>query len=156
MGALRALISWKLNGREQKLHDWWLVDRLTAEMIAKKLGVSLGAVLGKVHRMGWSNRSPKRRLAKSTSNVSFENRARYNRCKSARASFKGVVQGDGKVALVVTDSDPAPSERIEFIQLGSRTCRWPFDDANATTYCGRKRADRSSYCQEHLTRGTVQ
>ena len=123
---------------------------LTANEIAKKLGVTKNAIVGKVHRL----------------------------CLKARPSpikFKGEVEpaepakleenGDAVETSELEDTEvqnnveeSAPSNvstcdcgKIKLVELDSHTCRWPIGDPRDEDFgfCGRKVRAGQTYCDEH-------
>jgi len=55
---------------------------------------------------------------------------------------------DGVVDPAPDASDPAPDQRVSFVDLERRHCRWPISGM----YCGRPHADGSPYCDAHSQR----
>ena len=155
MGALRATINWKRLGWDKKLDKWWNHDGLSARQIASKLGVSRGAVLGKVHRMGWSNKKDRvdaqGRPIKRQNDKAMRFRARLPGTKPRPDSSK---TKRGINDIVVVDTDPPIEDRVALVNLKAKQCHWPLPgEKTAIAFCGRDKAIYSrAYCAEHHRR----
>jgi GcrA cell cycle regulator len=126
-------------------------DGLSASEVARKLGgVSRGAVIGKVHRLGIAGRD----LPSRPGNVGGRPSGRL------RASAGGVP----RPSAAPRPPRPAPAPRIVFeatptaslITLTEHGCRWPIGDPDAPGFgfCGRLRADYGAYCSGHASMAT--
>jgi hypothetical protein len=166
MGALRNLQNWEANGWIPKLDKWWNQEGRSATWIAKLLGVSRGAVLGKAHRLGWSgnlaggkggkNGFVQRSKPKPSSRHKFKRmlllkaRPRNAADQERLHHFWGTPPALGSCATKIVElpSDPPASERKSFIENDG--CCWPFAD---NTFCGRaKKGIEHSYCCDHHKR----
>jgi hypothetical protein len=171
MGAVRSLSSWRRNGWEEKLVKYWTVDGLSGGQIASILGISRGAVLGKLHRMGLTGsrgggthqtQVVKKSGTKSKRGKNWHDVDRILKGKR-NAPRPGATQtvwrrarglpapvGDGITTIRVLPSDPSVSERVTLTDKKRSQCSWPFDD---DTFCGRQRVGvHTSYCAEHHIR----
>lgn len=131
----------------ETLKRLWADPDLSAALIAKRLGVTRNAVLGKIHRLGLSKPRGARSQPVRVPACRPVRRARSSR--SARAA--------GPISAASRDSDghPSPPEvgpglvrRLE--DLPRRACRWPLGDPKADdfAFCGRA-AERGPYCAAH-------
>lgn len=130
--------------RTESLEKLWL-DGLSASQVAKQLGgVSRSAVLGKVHRLGLSERRPKSEKPKR------EVKARPSARREQRP-----MRAPSPPRQVT-----APVQRSRYVEegpgmatvhtLGAHMCKWPIGDpmSDGFTFCGRGRDD-GPYCLEH-------
>ncbi|PZQ63457.1 MAG: GcrA cell cycle regulator [Phenylobacterium zucineum] len=128
------------------LRELWADPDLSAAVIARKLGVSRNAVLGKVHRLGLSNRGRGTRVARPRP------APRPRRTAAPRTPAAQVRPGPPPVAARVTcpvvDPGPGLVERLEDLSVAA--CRWPIGDpkSEAFRFCGR-RARAAPYCDAH-------
>jgi hypothetical protein len=117
----------------------WAKEGITYGKIAKALGFTRNAVIGKANRLklkprkcgGWQVESGK---------------------QSARARKpRYPVISDAEVRelcdTLVLESDPPEYERIAFFDLEPQHCRWPIEGKS----CGRQKADHR-YCRSHIKR----
>jgi len=139
--------------RVELLKKLW-ADGLSASQIAAQLGgVTRNAVIGKVHRLGLSGR------AKSPSSM-------VPRVRKPRVNFHSMrprLRYHGNTALMPSmspeldpDYDPLANvvpmgPRVSILQLNESTCRWPFGEPGAESFCycgGQAKADMP-YCPYH-------
>lgn len=128
----------------ETLKTLWSDESLSAAVIARRLGVSRNAVLGKIHRLGLSNRrtGPKAPRAQRPARLPRPGRPAASarsgppRPPSSTAPPHIVEVGPGLVAHL---EDIAP-----------HGCHWPIGDplAEDFRFCGR-RADTAPYCDAH-------
>jgi GcrA cell cycle regulator len=118
-----------------------LIDprRLTAQEIARELGVSRNAVVGKAARLGLrlpnhSLRNPWRPLV--LEEAPFRTRVPEleapTDCRSGSPTARG-----------------RSTKRIAFLDLEPHHCRWPYGRRLPFTFCGCDRIARSAYCAVH-------
>lgn len=126
-------------------------EGLSASQVARKLGgVSRGAVIGKVHRLGIAGRE----LPSRPGNLGGRPPGR------PRASAGGAP----RFSSAPRPPRPAPAPRIVFeatptatlITLAEHGCRWPIGDPDAPGFgfCGRLRTGCSAYCSGHASMAT--
>ncbi len=150
----------------------WLAG-LSASQVARRLGgVTRNAVIGKVHRLGLSERA-------SASAPTHRSNIRSNLDvvpRKPRAPQTGSARG-GRSRKIVTDaSEPSKVitrqgpkcevdrplefdyvERFEepgsatVMTLGAHMCKWPIGDPSSDdfTFCGRKVGQDGPYCSSH-------
>ena len=145
--------------RVDVLKKLW-ADGLSASQIAGRLGgVTRNAVIGKVHRLGFSGRATTSRMK--------SHRAPRLRSQSAKRLMKQRMPSTGNLAfrsLYLSDSEPyvPPAEEL-VIPLGERKyiqtltescCRWPIGDPQQPEFhfCGKKKIPGLPYCEVHARR----
>lgn len=120
---------------------------LTANEIAKKLGVTKNAIVGKVHRLC---------LKARPSPIKF---------KEDDIADEHTVVADADLALseeTAESVEPGEQEKdgslksnscakIKLIELDNHTCRWPIGDPRDEDFgfCGKKIRAGQTYCDEH-------
>jgi GcrA cell cycle regulator len=119
--------------RERKLAELWAQD-LSAAQIARLIGATRNAVIGKVHRMGLPPRprpAPKSR----------PRRVRVRRWRPAVQRMCVATQ-----AIVVSGFTPL----CTLMELSRESCRFPIGEPGAPGFgfCGRPRV-HGPYCAEH-------
>jgi GcrA cell cycle regulator len=131
-----------------RLKALWADETLSAAAIARRLGVSRNAVLGKVHRLVLSNRRE----------AAAARPARTPRLPSAARPAKRARPAPGPQAprlprtptppMPVVDVGPGLVSRLE--NLPPHGCHWPMGDPAAAEFrfCGRH-AVRAPYCEGH-------
>lgn len=119
----------------------WRTGDLSAAMIARRLGVTRNAVLGKIHRLGLSQP----RCPRPPAIAPPPRPAKPRRVASARAPASAPVRTPPKPPAEV---GPGQVARLE--NLPSRACHWPLGDPQAAdfAFCGR-RAEAGPYCPAH-------
>jgi len=131
----------------------WAQGDLSAADIARRLGVSRNAVLGKVHRLGLSNRRPPRVVRKPRPpaprrpNGTCSPSPRRSRPQPPlRRSFRGEAPPSPSPA----PRDELPGLVAHLEELPPRTCHWPVGDPAdpGFSFCGRA-ADPGPYCLVH-------
>jgi hypothetical protein len=173
VGALRTLVNWDQAGWTPKLNVWWNKEGRSATWIGKQLGVSRGAVLGKVHRMGWSNTGQqgggvggkgglaqrmkgRRKPVRFRRDRNIVSSLREQQLKTLWRAMRGLewmTVGNCATKIVEQPGDTPASERKSFLDLERNECRWPFDDG---TFCARPRDGvHTAYCCDHHKRSVV-
>lgn len=124
----------------EDLRQMW-IEGLTANEIAKKLGVSKNSIVGKVHRLCLTARpSPIKRKEDMAAEAEFV--------------FEETVKPEEKIVPVkepvVTQSSEAKG-KVKLVDLGNHTCRWPLGDPRDEdfSFCGKKVRAGQTYCDEH-------
>lgn len=147
-GAARAA-TWT-DERTERLKALWADDALTASVIARRLGISRNAVLGKVHRLGLSNR----RAPPSRASHAPRTRNSPRPVGAGRSARPGPGARPAPKPPAATASSPRPEidrglvARLE--DLPWRACHWPIGDplGEDFRFCGRP-AGRAAYCEAH-------
>lgn len=133
----------------EKLRQMW-AEGLTANEIAKRLGVTKNAIVGKVHRLCLKARpSPiKNKNAEETSAETV-----------VVATQKTIQKADGRVEIVAgeegvvkkTETKSAHAGNVKLTELDSHTCRWPIGDPRDDDFCfcGKRVRTGQTYCDEH-------
>ena len=150
----------------EKLKVLWDKGVPTAE-IGKKLGFSKNAIVGKVHRLGLSNRnSPikttsvksKKEVMKKTSASKIEllDKApikNKNSVSKKEIKEKEIIIKNESPKTTTTTSKSKKNEDVgvSIYELSSDRCCWPIDDPNSDDFrfCGKKVFKNKPYCLEH-------
>jgi GcrA cell cycle regulator len=137
----------------ETLTTLWAQGDLSAADIARRLGVSRNAVLGKVHRLGLSNRRPPRLVRKPKPTA--PRRPNWTRSPSPRRSRAQPLLRRSFGGEATPSPSPAPRDELPGLvahleDLPPRTCHWPVGDPAdpGFCFCGRE-ADPGPYCLEH-------
>ncbi len=165
--------------RVEKLKSMW-IEGNSASQIAKELGgVTRNAVIGKVHRLGLSNRagSIKTKRDKSASRVK-----KNTRTKAASPKIKTVIDTHipEKNAIIpmrkpiLTPGQPLPpqpsaneispealatvkevekgAKKLSLLELTEKTCKWPIGDpaTDEFWFCGLPTQNGKPYCEAHV------
>jgi hypothetical protein len=112
------------------------------ELMAQALGVSKGAISGKIDRLMEAEPERWRRSATIVS-LTPDRSAITARAEERRAA--------AAMAKAVEESVVG----IPMFALEPRMCRWPTAYTTEQTFCGEERAAPSSYCECHQARSTV-
>ena len=146
----------------EKLKKLWEKGYSAAE-IGKKLDFSKNAIVGKVHRLGLSNRSspiknppapnapaPRPAAAKPAKKAEKTPGAAQRPAKSEpvpRPAQRAEPPASGKVVSKMKK----PPVGISMLELTSDLCCWPIDDVNSENFhfCGKKVFKNKPYCLEH-------
>jgi GcrA cell cycle regulator len=117
----------------------WRQGDLSAAMIARRLGVTRNAVLGKIHRLGLSQpRGPRPPAIAPLPRPAKPRPVASARRVTAPAPVRTSPQPTAEIG-------PGLVARLE--DLPARACHWPLGDPQAAdfTFCGR-RAEMGPYC----------
>jgi GcrA cell cycle regulator len=122
-----------------------LAKGLSGTQIAKTLGCTRRAVLGKAWRMGLSVGSPengRQRMRKGGQMAARKQRAQRPRPEKII------------IPVVPREDLPQPIARKSLIQLDDKDCRWPVGDPRKPGFgfCADIRVPGTSYCQNCLQR----
>ncbi|MEL6277467.1 MAG: GcrA family cell cycle regulator [Pseudomonadota bacterium] len=162
-------MSWT-DERVEKLKELW-AEGLTASQIAKALGgVSRNAVIGKVHRLGLSNRT---QMGKTTT-VEINEPATPPKPEPtapravepetpAPAPSARATAAEAEIAPEVVEQAPNPlavlaaeversARKLTLLELNERTCKWPIGDPSTDDFyfCGLPCAPDKPYCEAHV------
>lgn len=116
---------------------------LTCSQIARAIGVSRNAVIGKLSRLGLS----RPRNASGGALVRKEAKLRGPRAVTQRR----ILDGLRAMAVPVAEPEVASAFRCSLLELDRDTCRWPVSDPDRAdiSFCGRRRVDGLPYCPGH-------
>jgi GcrA cell cycle regulator len=146
----------------EKLKKFWEKGYSAAE-IGKKLDFSKNAIVGKVHRLGLSNRSspikaqsgasaPASRAAvvKPAKKPEKTPAAAFRPAKPEPVAKSGQ-KADSSARDKVVSKIKKPSVGISMLELTNDLCCWPIDDVNSENFhfCGKKVFKNKPYCLEH-------
>lgn len=124
--------------RVERLRQLWLERRLSASQIANEFGVSRGAILGKIWRLGLKGtRKPSRHPV-----AGFKRPQRDPQWKPKPRPQP----------LAVDDDDELTMQEflaVELFDLKPGQCRYPHGEASPFAFCGQPVREGSSYCAHH-------
>jgi GcrA cell cycle regulator len=129
----------------ERLKLLW-ADGVSASAIALEFGrgITRNAIIGKVHRLGFTNRVERRAN-------SMPRPARPQKFKPLRREFS-----DWKpfIAPAISDLDIPLGQRKSFIELAPGDCRWGVGDVGSPGFffCGAPQAPGLPYCHAHRAR----
>lgn len=136
------------NEKVEELGKLW-EKGLTANEIAKVLGVTKNAVVGKVHRLCLKARpSP----IKSKGDEEDNGQTEINEEICETAEEISVEETAEKEDVVKETPDVSGVKgKIKLVELDSHTCRWPIGDPREEDFgfCGKKVRAGQTYCDEH-------
>ncbi len=136
----------------EQLRQMW-ADGLTANEIAKKLGVTKNAIVGKVHRLCLKAR-PSPIKTKGPDDVE-ENVVVTEVVETVIEETPiEIVEEEPEVIAetpVKPETKAGKAENIKLVDLDSHTCRWPIGDPRDDDFCfcGKKVKAGQTYCDEH-------
>ena len=136
----------------EDLRQMWL-EGLTANEIAKKLGVSKNSIVGKVHRLCLTARpSPIKKKEEVKPETVEENLPQT--VEEVQAS--NLEEAENKYEDVQVDK-PVNMQGVKLVNLDSHTCRWPLGDPRDEDFCfcGKKVRAGQTYCDEHAAMAYV-
>ena len=114
--------------REDRLRAL-VLDGLTATRIGAEIGLSRGAVIGKVSRLGL-------RLLGGLGRRPGPQKPRKSRARKPKVT----------TAVILA---PPPGEGVDILALAAGVCRWPQDTIDGVRYCGGETYPRHVYCPAH-------
>ncbi len=126
----------------EKLKSLWDKGVPTAEM-GKLLGVSKNAIVGKVHRLGLSNRvSPIGKSVKSSLKSVAVVSAKKN---------TSVIEGVENLVSKNKQKEVKNFKGVSLLELQADKCTWPIGEADdgSFLFCGKDVFKNKSYCLEH-------
>ena len=109
--------------RIERLRTLWADDELSASDIARRLGITRNAVLGKIHRLGLSNR---RQPAGPRPIVPRPPKAARPRLAKAKTEAKAKAPTPPPKALPRPEIGPGLVGHLE--DLAPHSCHWPVGD----------------------------
>ncbi len=134
------------------LRQMWL-EGLTANEIAKRLGVSKNSIVGKVHRLCLKARpSPiKKKEDEPIAEAAAETAA--EEVSEVSKPEEDSVETEVKAAKKVRKN----GHHVKLMELDSHTCRWPLGDPRDEDFCfcGKKVRMGQTYCEEHANMAYV-
>lgn len=134
------------------LRQMWL-EGLTANEIAKKLGVSKNSIVGKVHRLCLKARpSP---IKKKDDEPAAETEVETTAAEVAEDVKP--VEEVAEVEVKAPKKAHKNGHHVKLMELDSHTCRWPLGDPRDEDFCfcGKKVRMGQTYCEEHANMAYV-
>ncbi len=156
-------MSWS-DERVELLKKMW-GEGQSASQIAKELGgVTRNAVIGKVHRLGLSNRSESgksdatKAKAKPAAKPAAEAPAPMTRARAAiipagqRLPPQPSANEIDPEALAKVNEIEKKAKRLTLMELTERTCKWPVGDPATEDFwfCGLPVQSGKPYCEAHV------
>jgi GcrA cell cycle regulator len=168
-------MSWT-DERVEKLKELWAEGK-SASQIAKEMGgVTRNAVIGKVHRLGLSNRGTEEPKAEAAPKPAPAAKTTPEQPASAPVEehHPAPVPAARRTPPVIRDATqprapgaPTPEEeaaratlaqiekiarRIDLLELTERVCKWPIGDPNDEdfAFCGLAAVPGKPYCPHHV------
>jgi GcrA cell cycle regulator len=131
-------------------------DGETAGAIAKELGLSRSAVLGKIFRLRLEAGAAGERAAAKSKDAARQ--ARAGRTAAAGAPLRR--RGAGATANAELPRPPTNAARKSLLELTNSCCRWPYGELGKGNYlfCGAPGAaldDGIPYCARHMRRAYI-
>lgn len=125
---------------------------LTANEIAKKLGVTKNAIVGKVHRLCLKAR-PSPIKTKGEETAAPKSTVKKNVVTEIIEETNDTIAEQISETVVETPVVKDDGSRIRLVELDSHTCRWPLGDPRDEDFgfCGKKVRAGQTYCDEHST-----
>lgn len=135
------------------LRQMWL-EGLTANEIAKKLGVSKNSIVGKVHRLCLKARpSPIKKKEEDAAPVAAV-------VEEATIETPEEILPEENVPVMEVKTPKKVhkgAHHVKLMELDSHTCRWPLGDPRDEDFCfcGKKVRMGQTYCEEHANMAYV-
>jgi GcrA cell cycle regulator len=142
------VMSWT-NERVEQLKSLW-TEGQSASAIAAELGeVTRNAVIGKIHRLGLTGRSPTSHRQQAARSSPASRRPRRRAALAAKTRTRGSSPKTATATLI--ELGPAPDIAVTVATLSQHTCRWPEGDPNSAGFhfCGRSTSAPGPYCAAH-------
>ena len=165
--------------RVEKLKSMW-TDGNSASQIAKELGgVTRNAVIGKVHRLGLSNRagSIKTKRDKPSLRTSKKSQTKNSSSKIKTVIDTHIPEKNAIIPMrkpILTPGQPLPpqpsaneispealatvkevekgAKKLSLLELTEKTCKWPIGDpaTDEFWFCGLTTQTGKPYCEAHV------
>ena len=119
----------------------------SATEMGRVLGFTRNAILGKIHRLGLSNK--RYSTHPNSPDVEAGMNRRYRRSKLAAVSLSAAKEQESSVPPV---APPAPPTPLSVLDLVDGQCRYPIGDPGTAgfSFCGHPTTNRSIYCEYHM------
>ena len=133
-------------------------EGLTANEIAKRLGVSKNSIVGKVHRLCLKARPSPIKKKEDEAEIEAVETAEVNTETPAQVVEEVKVEETAEpVVEHKAEKKHKGSGHIKLVELDSHTCRWPLGDPRDEDFCfcGRKVRMGQTYCEEHANMAYV-
>lgn len=151
--------TWTDPKRVEYLKTEWEKQEKSAGIIAKELGVSRSAVIGKARRLKLTKREPRKPALIQDPNGRMAQRRYGNQRIKMQPRQRPTKPTPPSVPVIKPDKQPTKGPRggVTLLGLTSNMCRWPIADGK---FCGAELPpNRHRYCPEyctpHIKRATV-
>lgn len=135
----------ELNDRDRKIIDLW-ESGLTGGDIAKELGTTRSAILGKLRRLRLDGHVSYRMKAKVDLKKATKKEIRVAKSFNINRKASRLVQPP----MPLPKPRPIKHEPIKFMDLTPFSCRYIVNEGHASTFlfCGKPKTTRA-YCEDH-------
>lgn len=146
---------------DEKLRHLWLFEGKSSSQIAAIFKVTRNAVIGRIHRNGWSRPRPGdiKRIETRMANRKLADAAPTPpKAPEPPPRPRAFSRPPAMIEpLQPAPPDPAPKKPIDLMALTSRTCRWPFGTpgTDAFGFCGHRTEEGKTYCARHTAMAFV-
>jgi GcrA cell cycle regulator len=136
----------------EDLRQMWL-EGLTANEIAKKLGVSKNSIVGKVHRLCLTARPSPIKKKEETKPEEVAEVLPETALENHIENMPEEMEHDE----ILYEQKQVNIQGIKLVSLDSHTCRWPIGDPRDEDFCfcGKKVRAGQTYCDEHAAMAYV-
>ena len=146
-------MSWT-DERVEILTKMW-AEGNSASQIAKELGgVTRNAVIGKVHRLGLSNRATTNTANKSDTKTKTATKSSTKAKQKAR-KIEATEPSASEIspeALARVNEIEKKAKKLSLLELTEKTCKWPVGDPATEDFwfCGLATQSGKPYCEAHV------
>ncbi len=137
------------------LRQMWL-EGLTANEIAKRLGVSKNSIVGKVHRLCLKARPSPIKKKEDETEIETATEAVAEVTPAELAEDAKLVEEEPIKENTAVKKHKS-GHHVKLVELDSHTCRWPLGDPRDEDFCfcGKKVRMGQTYCEEHANMAYV-
>lgn len=133
-----------------KLREMWAAKTPYRD-IGNAFGVTKNVIVGKISRLGWANKIPRK---PKLEHVSREDKALRQRRAHGDRRMSNKLRYSQRPRLKIVKQGPAAEPVGEFLNIGlldlePGQCRYAQGDELPYLFCGQPAKDESSYCPTH-------
>ena len=139
------------NEQVDQLREMW-AEGLTANEIAKKLGVTKNAIVGKVHRLCLKARpSPIKTKNADENGEDVVNTVAEDDLFAKTTEVSSEQPEEEVISEQIVEKKVCHGHNVKLTELDSHTCRWPIGDPRDDDFCfcGKRVRTGQTYCDEH-------